>query len=302
MTVAELKTSVFELFPRRNPVIMSRFDADFKSWMDDLSVVIPWNCLRVSPLQLEEVSSTWPLNLAAPTLKSGRWIAPGIMVTQAGISRYEFETPHEYEEWEDSSWWHETQVSQCHFVALLDEEGRFVRELFSESQQTSIRRSSRKVTERGCPVEYFVTTNDVGRSFLNLRPVPDEPYLLAVGFQRIKPVSYIPPSESASLHPLLTNHRTVVQTTCLHKVSMFFDEPNMQQNYERELYGSPPKGLQLAIMEKTGLIGYAYHEQMKLQTQKNQTIQFYRSEAQAMGRERPSGQSRRRYPNRWGYR
>lgn len=300
-TLAELKTNVFDEFPRQNPKIKALFDRKIYTWAHELSKAYPWAFLRVWPLDISEL--TFPMNLATVTRIRNEWIAPGWLVTDANQGKYLLQAPIEYEEWDEANWWTNATINnlECFsdriwYCKRFDEQGYFIKDLPILERDSAF--SSKTETDTGIPNYFYLSMTEVG-TYIHFHPVPDANYLFCIEFQQIKPPFYVDPTDGGVHNKFLTFAPRILELYSLIQVARYFDEPKMQENFERELYGSPPLGLKRAINQKTGLIGDLVNDSIKMTNQQNQDLKIFLSAKQAVGREqRPR---RYRYNNRIGY-
>lgn len=293
MTVAELKRNVFEKFDRTNSKIEGIFDRQVETWMQELAKEHPWFFLRHFPLEVSE--QAFPLNLATVVRKRENWISPGWLVTEAGQGSYLICAPNEHEQWSSPSWWVDVFADRIWFVKRFDDRGVFMDDLEVVSRDRAFSNTTSATT--GEPEFVYLTTTESG-SWINFTRVPDKRYLYAVEFQRVRHRNYL--SGFDYYNTMLTNAPRVVELYCLIQVAGYFNEPQMSDRSERELYGVPPKGLHLAINQKTGLIGGLVNDSQKAIKQHNSTLRWHKSARMAVGRK--GGNNRPGYRNnRWGY-
>jgi len=299
-TLAELITEIGREFPRFNPEAQAMVEANVESWVNDLCDFPFWFLVNRPNLQF---MTGFPVTLASLTPLAGNWVSNGWLRTSLGVNRYQVYMPLEDNYAGSSLWYAPARVKNIQFCKEFNENGRFMYDLSFSSPDWSLTNYSYTTpgsTNR--PVGCWLEQTETG-SYLVLHPVPlTEQRLYAVQFELSTCPWYASVSSPADIKNRFMNYAPqAVLYKCLLHVAQYYDEKGMAKNFERILYGDPPRGEAKSNYPYKGIMGKLVEETREMHKQLNKSIPYYPSLSSAYGRS-PNMNFRGGYPGSGYYR
>lgn len=297
-TLAEVKAQIQTRFPRWSDEFSAIVDSNMESWLYELSDYPYW-FLTIQPGDLLTTASS-PVNLAALPNRgpSGSyWVDAGWLRTVANQAVYDFYHPLDMEQYQASpataAWFSQCKVQLVDYLIEYDSNKNFVNVLQVADMVDALGYSPYRQASR--PTQAVWRKSET-KSQLILQPTPDAAYLYACQFVLSNPPIY--QSVGQYYNRWFTFCPEAVVLYGLMKAAEHFQEPAMQEKYEQELYGSPPKGMLAKQAPKQGVLGRLKKETQRQKERMYQKLRWYESQAAAQGQNGlryPGPQSRLRF-------
>lgn len=297
-TLAEIKAQIQSRFPRWSSEFEAMLDTNIESWLYELSDYPYW-FLTIQPGDLLSTTSA-PINLAGLPNRGpagSQWVDSGFLRTVAGQAAYDFYHPLDMEAYQASpgtaSWFQPCKIQLVDYVQEFDSNKNFVNFIQVADMADALGYNPYRQSNR--PVQCVWRKTET-KSTLIFQPTPDKAYLYAVQFVLANPPIYS--TGGQSYNRWFTFCPEAVVLYGLMKAAEFFMETTLQEKYEQELYGSPPKGANLKAAPKLGILGRLKKETARQKEKMYQKLRWWESQAQATGQNGlryPGPQSRLRF-------
>lgn len=297
-TMAEVKAQIKARFPRWSDDFDALVDTNMESWLYELSDYPYW-FLTVQPGDLLSTASA-PMNLAGLPNRGpagSYWVDSGWLRVVPGRAVYDFYHPLDMEQYQAAptvaAWFQPCKIQLVDYVLEFDANRNFVNVLQVADMVDALGYSPYLQSNR--PVQCVWRKTETKSSII-FQPTPNKEYLYSIQFVLSNPPIYN--SGGQLYNRWFTFCPEAVVLYGLMKAAEFFLEPGLQEKYEQELYGNPPKATNIKVAPKAGILGRLKKETARQKEKMYQKLRVYESMAAAIGRQGlryPGPQSRLRF-------
>lgn len=233
--------------------------------------------LRVEPGQ---ANPAFPYTTAPTVFKQDRWLLPGWLATQAGTEAYALQTPLQIVS--DDALWAPSEASRLVYVKRFGLSGAMECDLSVKSGNTYFSEGTFTGSSGQAPPQYAWAQTIDGVTYLRLNPIPDQVYLMSVGWQLAVPPWF---GNGPSLTNLLMfYYPRVLVTLTLLEYAEYYHEADAFAFYTKQLWGDA-RGRVRSDIPDYGLIGAMKIDTMQRWGQESEELAQYRSLREATGRE-----------------